>query len=160
MSLRARAAARTECFFYPILLSLYRAFTEGALTRHPGVRALVLYPMNALAFDQRDRLGRLHAALVKNDADFRFSFGQYTGSTPEHRNDAYRHAADVLAHRASGELVLREEMRTTPPHILLTNFSMLEYQLLRPADSPLFDGAHGQTWTFLVLDEAHQYRGI
>ena len=36
---------------------------------------------------------------------------------------------------------------------------MLEYQLLRPDDCPLFDGPHGRTWTFLVLDEAHQYRG-
>lgn len=36
----------------------------------------------------------------------------------------------------------------TPPHILLTNYSMLEYQLLRPKDSPLFDPPNGQTWRF------------
>jgi Domain of unknown function (DUF1998) len=101
---------------------------------------------------------RLHARLEETGAAFRFSFGQYTGATPEHRNDSYRHASDVIAHRFPGELVLRDEMRSTPPHILLTNFSMLEYQLLRPDDSPLFDEAHGQTWRFLVLDEAHQYR--
>src|SRR5262249_17064910 len=88
-----------------------------------------------------------------------FSFGQYTGATPEDKKDSRRHAAEVIAHRFSGELVLRDEMRAKPPHILLTNFSMLEYQLLRPDDSPLFDEAHGRTWTFLVLDEVHQYRG-
>jgi ATP-dependent helicase YprA (DUF1998 family) len=133
---------------------------QGTIVTRPGVRALVLYPMNALAYDQRDRLGRLNARLQESGADFSFAFGQYTGATPEHMNDRYRHASDVIAHRFPGELVLRYEMRTTPPHILLTNFSMLEYQLLRPDDSPLFDEANSRTWTFLVLDEAHQYRGI
>jgi ATP-dependent helicase YprA (DUF1998 family) len=153
-------SGKTECFLYPILLHLYREHLRGMLTARSGIRALVLYPMNALAYDQRDRLGRLHKRLEEADADFRFSFGQYTGATPDDKNDRYRHAADVIAHRFSGELVLRDEMRAMPPHILLTNFSMLEYQLLRPSDSPLFDDAHGRTWTFLVLDEAHQYRGI
>ena len=50
-------------------------------------------------------------------------------------------------------------MRRTPPHILLTNYSMLEYLLIRPYDSPLFDGGRGARWRFIVLDEAHQYRG-
>ncbi|MGE5577753.1 MAG: hypothetical protein ACM3TT_11240 [Syntrophothermus sp.] len=50
-------------------------------------------------------------------------------------------------------------MRSAPPHILLTNYSMLEYLLLRPDDSPLFDHGMARWWTFLVLDEAHQYRG-
>jgi DEAD/DEAH box helicase len=152
-------SGKTECFLYPILLHLYREHLQGTLTMRPGVRALVLYPMNALAYDQRDRLGRLHARLEESSVAFRFSFGQYTGATPDDKKDSYRHASDVIAHRFSGELVLRDEMRAMPPHILLTNFSMLEYQLLRPDDSPLFDDAHGRTWTFLVLDEAHQYRG-
>ena len=152
-------SGKTECFLLPILLHLFGESSQSRLESHPGVRALVLYPMNALANDQRERLGRLHSRLEKGGSAFRFTFGQYTGATPEDARDHYRHAADVLAHRLSGELALRQEMRLTPPHILLTNFSMLEYQLLRPSDSPLFDGPHGQTWTFLVLDEAHQYRG-
>ena len=61
--------------------------------------------------------------------------------------------------RLPGELVFRDEMRRTPPHILLTNYSMLEYLLIRPDDSPLFDGGRGAHWQFIVLDEAHQYRG-
>src|ERR1700751_5537077 len=52
-------SGKTECFLYPILLNLYREFEQGTLTARPGVRALVLYPMNALAFDQRERLGHL-----------------------------------------------------------------------------------------------------
>ena len=50
-------------------------------------------------------------------------------------------------------------MRSVPPHILLTNYSMLEYLMIRPDDSPLFDGGRGVHWRFIVLDEAHQYRG-
>jgi hypothetical protein len=150
---------KTECFLYPILLHLYREFEQGRLTERPGVRALVLYPMNALAYDQRERLGGLYKRLEDQNARFRFSFGQYIGATPEDARDRFRHAAEVIDNRLPGELVTRQEMRETPPHILLTNFSMLEYQLVRPQDSPLFDGFLAQSWTFLVLDEAHQYRG-
>lgn len=61
-----------ECFLYPILLHFYREFASGELVKNAGVRALVLYPMNALAYDQRDRLGRLHTRLEDNGAKFRF----------------------------------------------------------------------------------------
>lgn len=150
-------SGKTESFLYPILLHLYQEFQAGALC--PGVRALVLYPMNALANDQRERLGEICKGLAEENSPFRLSFGQYIGETPEDENDSRRHARDHLTNRLPGELVLRSEMRTTPPHILLTNYSMLEYLLLRPQDSPLFDDGRAQWWTFLVLDEAHQYRG-
>jgi ATP-dependent helicase YprA (DUF1998 family) len=42
-------SGKTECFLYPILLHLYREQMESTPTIGPGVRALVLYPMNALA---------------------------------------------------------------------------------------------------------------
>jgi hypothetical protein len=151
-------SGKTECFLYPILLDLYREHLEGTLNSRPGVRAIVLYPMNALGYDQRDRLGRLYAQLDELGSAFKFSYGQYTGATPEDPSDNFRHASDVYANRFPGELVFRNEMRASPPHILLTNFSMLEYQLLRPDDSPLFDGQNANTWKFLVLDEAHQYK--
>ena len=50
-------------------------------------------------------------------------------------------------------------MRASPPNILLTNYSMLEYLLIRPNDSPLFDNGIGKHWRFVVLDEAHLHRG-
>lgn len=150
-------SGKTEAFLFPILLHLYREFQSGELG--PGVRALVLYPMNALANDQRDRLGEICTFLETSASPFRFTFGQYIGETPENEADSLRHAAERKANRLPGELVLRQEMRTTPPHILLTNYSMLEYLLLRPYDSPLFDNGQARWWTFLVLDEAHQYRG-
>lgn len=150
-------SGKTEAFLYPILLHLYQEFRAGSLG--PGVRALVLYPMNALANDQRDRLGDICERLVNEKSPFTFTFGQYIGETPENENDSRRHAGDHLARRRPGESVLRSEMRTEPPNILLTNYSMLEYLLLRPDDSPLFDDGRAQWWSFLVLDEVHQYRG-
>lgn len=150
-------SGKTESFLYPILLHLYQELQAGSLG--PGVRALVLYPMNALANDQRDRLGEISRRLADENSPFQFTFGQYIGETPENEADSQRHARDHVAKRLAGELVLRSEMRATPPHILLTNYSMLEYLLLRPDDSPLFDEGRARWWTFLVLDEAHQYRG-
>jgi len=151
------ASGKTETFLYPILLHLYREFQAEQLG--PGVRALILYPMNALANDQRDKLGEISKRLQEAGSPFKFTFGQYIGETPEDKNDSRRHALDHIAQQLPGELVLRKEMREEPPHILLTNYSMLEYLLIRPHDSPLFDNGRARWWTFLVLDEAHQYRG-
>jgi hypothetical protein len=151
------ASGKTEAFLVPILLHLHREFLDRTLC--PGVRALVLYPMNALANDQRARLGEIGRRLESEGSPFRFTFGQYIGETPEDEQDSRRYARDVARRRFPGELVFRAEMRATPPHILLTNYSMLEYLLLRPNDSPLFDDGRGRWWTFIILDEAHQYRG-
>lgn len=150
-------SGKTEAFLYPILLHLYQEFLKGTLG--PGVRALILYPMNALANDQRERLGEIRKCLIEYKSPFQFTFGQYIGETPEDETDSWRHANDHKANRLPGELVFRSEMRRAPPHILLTNYSMLEYLLLRPDDSPLFDNGRAKWWMFLVLDEAHQYRG-
>ncbi len=152
------ASGKTESFLYPILFELYRQHLAGELGE-PGVRAMILYPMNALANDQRERLGTICRALQQAESSFEPTFGQYIGQTPEHANDLRRNASAKLEERMPGELVLRDEMRETPPHILLTNYSMLEYLLIRPDDSPLFDDGRGTRWQFIVLDEAHQYRG-
>jgi hypothetical protein len=150
-------SGKTEAFLYPILLHLYREHLRGG--RRTGVRALILYPMNALANDQRDRLRELDCALRAGKADFTFSFGQYTGETPEDARDSRRNAAEKEREASPGELVFRAQMRDAPPDILLTNYSMLEYLLTRPADNPLFGEGNARDWAFIVLDEAHQYRG-
>ena len=152
------ASGKTESFLYPILFELYRQHLDGKL-EEPGVRAMILYPMNALANDQRERLGAICRQLSEATSKFEPTFGQYIGQTPENAKDRWRNAAARSEDRLPGELVFRDEMRRTPPHILLTNYSMLEYLLIRPDDSPLFDSGRGVHWQFIVLDEAHQYRG-
>ena len=152
------ASGKTECFLYPILFELHRQHLAAEL-EEPGVRAMILYPMNALANDQRERLGAICGNLREARSDFAPTFGQYIGQTPENAGDRWRNAAARADDRLPGELVFRDEMRQSPPHILLTNYSMLEYLLIRPDDSPLFDGGRGVHWQFIVLDEAHQYRG-
>ena len=64
-------SGKTECFLLPILNYLFRQQEKGVLG--PGVRALLLYPMNALANDQLKRLRRL---LQNYPA---ITFGSYTG---------------------------------------------------------------------------------
>ncbi len=151
------ASGKTEAFLYPILLSLYQEFEAGTLCS--GVRAIILYPMNALANDQRERLGGIAKKLKDSGSSFWFTFGRYTGETPEDETDYEREAPECERNRLPGELVFRSEMRNQPPHILITNYSMLEYLLIRPADSLLFDNGRGKWWRFIVLDEVHQYRG-
>ncbi len=154
------ASGKTESFLYPILFELYRQHLAGELDE-PGVRAMILYPMNALANDQRERLGAICQDLRDAGSDFEPTFGQYIGQTPENARDnsKWHNATACAEKRLPGELVFRDEMRQSPPHILLTNYSMLEYLLIRPDDSPLFDGGRGAYWKYLILDEAHQYRG-
>jgi len=147
-------SGKTETFLIPIFDHLLREEVQGTLKR-PGVRALLLYPMNALANDQVKRLRRIleHYPSI--------TFGRYVGETeyeegPAHRafEQNYPEEQDI-----ANELKSRQRIQTEPPHILLTNYAMLEYLLLRPDDSTLFDGDTGQFWRFIVLDETHVYSG-
>ena len=146
-------SGKTESFLVPILDHLARERAAGTLG--PGVRALLLYPMNALANDQLARLRCLLAAVPE------VTFGRYTGETKETPDKAREHYRVIHGHDPlPNELVSRVEMRQTPPHILLTNYAMLEYLLLRPRDMELFEGASAGHWKFLVVDEAHVYDGV
>lgn len=147
-------SGKTESFLLPILDHLMREQAASTLAQ-PGVRALLLYPMNALANDQLRRL----RALLANVPEI--TFGRYTGETLDRRAAAeeelrQRFPSDRLL---PNHLLSREEIRDAPPHILMTNYAMLEYLLMRPDDTTLFDGDTGRHWCFLVLDEVHVYRG-
>ncbi|MDD3052249.1 MAG: DEAD/DEAH box helicase, partial [Candidatus Cloacimonetes bacterium] len=145
-------SGKTESFMIPILNYLFRQKEKSELT--PGVRALLLYPMNALANDQLKRMRKI----LKNYPDI--SFGRYTGETEESRKSAEEKFIKMYkTEPLPNERISREEMKKNPPHILLTNYAMLEYLMLRPADNVFFDGKYADNWKFIVIDEAHTYNG-
>ncbi len=146
-------SGKTECYLLPILDHLLREAERGTLSS-PGVRALLLYPMNALANDQMDRIRELLECFPE------IKFGRYIGATLRtHRQAIEQYQADYERDPDPGELISRQQMREEPPHILLTNYAMLEYLLLRPEDTAFFDGLTGKHWSFVVLDEMHIYSG-
>ena len=142
-------SGKTECFLIPIVNSLLREIEAGTLSN--AVRAIVIYPMNALANDQIERM----RDLLKGYPQIRF--GLYNGNTgytePEARSQYHRIYG---MEPSTNEVISREKMQSNPPHILITNYSMLEYMMLRPNDDKVFTGAKLR---FIVLDEAHIYKG-
>lgn len=188
-------SGKTECFLLPIIAALIRESTrwpavparppgwdwwnqtparrvpqrahEDAVRRRPAIRALILYPLNALVEDQ---LGRLRMTLDgpstrtwldTNRTGNRFYFGRYTGRTPlagvqsaekvrklkEQLLEAEIEAAQVLGTRAErffprlegAEMWSRWDMQDTPPDILITNYSMLNIMLMRTLEAPIFE---------------------
>lgn len=130
-------SGKTECFLLPILNDILNSSQQG-------LRAIMIYPMNALADDQLGRFRRMLSTIPE------VTFGRYTGDTPETIEGP--RPPEVV----QNERYTRREIRTNPPHILLTNFAMLEYLLLRPTDSEIF---RKNLLRFIVLDEAHSYSG-
>lgn len=232
-------SGKTESFLLPILGKFAREAKERptAFAEEPAMRALIMYPMNALVNDQ---LGRLRALLGDPRLVDTFKswcgrpprFARYTSRTPyagvrtskkdsqrlqsfddfyvdvlrrtESEDSEEKAEAETLlkalkekgkwpakpdlaawfGQKGSGwqdrrtgefvravtlpddsELLTRHEVQIAPPDLLVTNYSMLEYMLMRPIERPIFDRT--REWleknpeeTFLVvLDEAHLYRG-
>ena len=232
-------SGKTESFLLPILGKLANEASgrPDTFARHLAMRALVLYPMNALVNDQLGRLRGLFGdprlvSLFETWAGRPPRFGRYTSRTPyagvrtarkdstkfrafdefyvdierkSHDPNADGHAEarrlrqalkergkwpakpDLRAwlgekgtrwrHPKTGtfvrgvtlpddsELLTRHEIQSAPPDLLVTNYSMLEYMMMRPIERPIFDMTrtffeHNLDEDFLVvLDEAHLYRG-
>ncbi len=232
-------SGKTESFLLPILGKLAREANEkpDAFGGQPAMRALVLYPMNALVNDQLGRLRGLFGdprlvSLFNSWADRPPRFGRYTSRTPyagvrtsqkdsakfrafeefyvdiervanDPKHDGHAEARRLqralkergkwpakpnlrawlgekgtrwrdpktgdfirgVALPDDSELLTRHEIQSAPPDLLVTNYSMLEYMMMRPIERSIFD----MTRTFLehnpdedffvVLDEAHLYRG-
>ncbi|MDK2961422.1 MAG: hypothetical protein PWP20_548 [Eubacteriaceae bacterium] len=146
-------SGKTECFLIPILNYLVEQNANGELT--PGVRALIIYPMNALANDQLKRL----RGILKEFPEI--TFGRYTGETKQNQQDAIDNFKKMNPGQPilENEILSRDEMLDSPPHILLTNYAMLEFLLLRPNTNVFFDGIHSDHWKYIILDEAHVYSG-
>lgn len=146
-------SGKTECFLYPILNDLLCDVEKGNID--VGIRAIFLYPMNVLVNDQVDRIRKMLGSCPE------ITFGFFTGDTPERAsaNDRIRLSKENNIEIRDNELISREEIRENPPHLLFTNYSMLEHLLIRPDDYALFEPARLKNWKYVVLDEAHSYRG-
>ena len=209
-------SGKTECFMWPIVAKLYNeAVSAPSDWKKRGIRALMLYPMNALVSDQ---LGRLRRMTGDNQGKFasyftakgvrRPQFGMYTGRTPysgEQSADEdkklaktltknlvncsekakerlikigkYPAKVDMVDYTArlrkgqhytnplDAELLTRQEIQNCCPDILITNYSMLEYMLLRPIEADIWERtkawlhAKEDNKLLFVIDEAHMYRG-
>lgn len=232
-------SGKTECFLLPILGKLaHEAHSKGQeFGSNTAIRAIVLYPMNALVNDQLGRLRLLFGdpRIVRKFMEWSgrpARFARYTSRTlyPGVRDEVkdqarlapigkyyvrilelaqspvspQQIAAEALVSElkkrgkwpakpdliswygkrgsrwrdarsgkfkrcvmlpADPELITRHEVHEAPPDILVTNYSMLEYMLMRPLERPIFD--HTRDWLhanseerfLLVIDEAHLYRG-
>jgi ATP-dependent helicase YprA (DUF1998 family) len=134
-------SGKTEAFLYPILDHVLRARRDGVT----GMKALILYPMNALANDQAKRLADL---LTTRDELAGITAALYTGQDGPQRT---RVSADGL-------ITERAIIRDAAPDILLTNYKMLDQLLLRYEDRAIWrQSAH--SLQYLVLDEFHTYDG-
>jgi Lhr-like helicase len=122
-------SGKTECFLAPVIQN---AIEDATRFRRSGLTAILVYPMNALANDQEARI----ASYLESSGHTYVKVGRYDRSTKAEQ---------------------REQWRAEPPHILLTNYVMLEYLLVRPADRDGIFANH--RCKFLVLDEVHSYRG-
>ena len=153
-------SGKTECFLYPMIDDILR---EGELSR-PGVRAIIVYPLNALANDQMHRISRL---LFQDLGNPGITLGRYTGqvaSSATREEEAIKLLQSPTFEEnfpdfdevPANWLLSRSEMRQTPPHILITNYAMLEHILLLPSNRALLDRAQLK---WLVLDEIHTYAG-
>jgi hypothetical protein len=142
------SSGKSFCFYIPIVNACLKS--QG----QKGIKAIVVYPLNALANSQYWNMARrLHGSGVK--------IGKFTGQTEQTDKvamEAYRRITGNTDPFDS-EILSREEMFKSPPDILITNYKMLEYMLIRPTDRQMLEPAWAQALQYIVLDEAHTYEG-
>lgn len=211
-------SGKTECFLWPILTDIIKESVEHPETwKQEGIRALLLYPMNALVSDQ---LGRIRNIIGRDDDSYfniikdisnnearRPRFGMYTGRTPyygDNDKDKNKDLAKLIekiyigcdktvknelskigripskdlnsfverlkqneqySSEGDSELYTRGEMQKICPDIMITNYSMLDYMLMRPIEQCFWEktikwlDTSQNNKLLLVIDEAHMYRG-
>ena len=139
-------SGKTECFLYPVLEHCARAVGEGVA----GIKALVIYPMNALATDQARRFAEV---IARNPAFHGLRVGLFVGgrSGKDGRGQMVMTPTSVITDRAT--------LRKDPPDILLTNYKMLDYLLIRPKDRHLWSKNTAETLRYVVVDELHTFDG-
>ncbi len=135
-------SGKTECFLYPILDYCRRN------SHKRGIKAILIYPMNALATDQASRIAKEVNRIASLKGNVRA--GLYVGQ---------REASPKPVMGESHVITDKNILRQSPPDILLTNYKMLDYLLLRHQDRDLWEYNEPDTLRFLVVDELHTFDG-
>ena len=131
-------SGKTECFMLPVL-------DDCLHRRDRGIKTIIVYPMNALATDQARRFAKEVAAL-----DTKLSVGLFVGGEGS------------KPHQSMGPenvITCQQTLRQNPPDVLLTNYKMLDFLLIRPKDQPLWRYNKPGTLRYLVVDELHSFDG-
>lgn len=141
-------SGKTECFLLPLLEHCRQQQTQGAR----GIKAILIYPMNALATDQARRIADLIHTIP---ALAGLRAGLYIGSSDEEQ---------TAAMTATSVITNKEALQKAPPDILLTNYKQLDYLLIQPQvqglwehNGRLSDGT--SVLRYLVVDEFHTFDG-
>ena len=138
-------SGKTEAFLVPILDHCLRMKRRG----EKGIKAIILYPMNALAADQARRVAEMvHGDDESSPMRGKLRVGMYVGGEGKHKVMGPGHVIDD-----------RKQLRENPPDVLLTNYKMLDFLLLRPSDRRLWEDNAPDTLRYVVLDELHTYDG-
>jgi DEAD/DEAH box helicase domain-containing protein len=132
-------SGKTECFLYPLLDHCLK-------NQKPGVKAIIVYPMNALAGDQAKRFAEVIHSTPELKGEIRV--GLFVGGESDEK---YMGEKQVIT--------CKNTLRKSPPDILLTNYKMLDFLLMRPRDQLLWKHNTPDTLKYLVVDELHTFDG-
>lgn len=143
-------SGKTECFLFPILDYCYQCNKDG---HRDGVKVIIMYPMNALASDQAKRL----AETIWNDEHLKgkVTAGLFIGEGEDPQNYPSVMGEENVIEKRSAIL-------DTVPDILLTNFKMLDYALMKQEFRDIWKGnidTDNPALKFIILDELHTYDG-
>ncbi len=134
-------SGKTECFMIPVLQDIAKRNEKGC------VQAIFLYPLNALMKSQQKRIHAWCSAIPG-----KITYAIYNSDT-EKSERSQNFTAPFFP-----QLVTRPQIRQTPPQVLFTNPTMLNYMLVRAEDKPILEKSKGKL-KWILLDEAHTYTG-
>ncbi len=136
-------SGKSESFLWPILAHCEAHASE------PGIKAILIYPMNALATDQALRVAR--AIEGNSNLKGKVRAGLYIGDDGSGETHGQMGSDHIITSR--------ETLQASPPDILLTNYKMLDFLMVRPRDRRLWKGSTSGSLRFLVVDEIHTFDG-
>lgn len=134
-------SGKTECFMIPVLQDIAMRNEKDC------VQAIFLYPLNALMKSQQKRIHAWCSALPN-----KITYAIYNGDTEKSAKSQSATAPYFP------QLITRPQIRQTPPQVLFTNPTMLNYMLVRAEDKTILEKSQGKL-KWILLDEAHTYTG-